>query len=125
MIYKGAKRGGSMAQPHPSEMMHYRLFATLIMFLTLLLGLGIGWFGGFSVGQRNAKQLLEEGRTAEATTVDEQAAAANDKQATEVKLAECYQETLGKERYNKWTAGEGLTVTEVIKIFPCENLKNQ
>ena len=109
-----------MAQPNQGEMMHYRLFATLIMFMTLLLGLGIGYFSGFSVGQQNALELLYKGQQAEAAAVQEQAKA-DDAAATT--LAKCYSEALGVERYQKWTAGEGLTVEEVFKVLPCESLK--
>lgn len=111
-----------MAQPHPGDMLHYRLFATLIMAITLLLGLGIGYFAGVSVGQQTAIQLLYKGQEAEAVAVQSKAETTAKSNAA---LAKCYEETLGVERYQKWTAGEGLTVEEVFKVLPCESLKTQ
>lgn len=113
-----------MAQVQSGDALQYRLFAKLIMFITLLLGLGIGYFAGVEVGEQNALELIQKGRTAEATTVDEQTATAKKSdEASATALAKCYEEGLGKDRYAKWTAGEGLTVEEVFKVLPCESLK--
>jgi hypothetical protein len=81
--------------------------------------MGIGFLGGFDVGQQNALELLQQGRTAEATTVQEKAAKS---ESDATALAKCYTDNLGTERYAKWSAGEGLTVEEVFKLLPCESL---
>ncbi|MEK7460887.1 MAG: hypothetical protein AAB647_01575 [Patescibacteria group bacterium] len=109
-----------MAQTKDTVDVHYRLFAILVMFITLLLGMGIGFLGGYDVGQQNAFELLQKGRTAEATTVQEKAEKSENNMAA---LAKCYTDNLGAERYAKWTAGEGLTVEEVFAVLPCESLK--
>ena len=108
-----------MTQTKDTPDVHYRLFAMLVVFITLLLGMGIGFFGGYDLGQQNAMEWLQAGRTAEATTVQAQAAKSDTNKAA---LAKCYTENLGAERYAKWTAGDGLTVDEVFKVLPCESL---
>lgn len=109
-----------MAQTPGTVDVHYRLFAILVMFITLLLGMGIGFLGGFDVGQQNALEMLQAGRSAEATTVQ----AKTKKSATDTTaLVKCYTEALGADRYAKWTSGEGLTVEEVFKVLPCESLE--
>ena len=108
-----------MAQFKDTVDVHYRLFATLLMFITLGLGMGIGFLGGFDVGQQNALVLLQQGRDAEATTVQEKAAKS---ESGATALAKCYTDNLGADRYAKWSAGEGLTVEEVFQVLPCESL---
>ena len=109
-----------MAQPQGTVDVHYRLFAMLVMFITLLLGMGIGYVGGFAMGKQDALELLQAGRDAEATTVQAQTKATTTDTAA---LTKCYTDALGADRYAKWTAGEGLTVEEVFKVLPCESLK--
>lgn len=102
--------------------LHYRLFAKLIMFLTLLLGGGIGFFVGVQVGQDNALTLLQEGRLAEQTTVQTTPSSAA---TTSAAVTKCYEETLGAVHYAEITAGtKELTVDEVFKLLPCTNLEN-
>lgn len=101
--------------------LHYRLFAKLIMFLTLLLGGGIGFFVGVQVGQDNALTLLQQGRLVEQTTVQATPTAAA---TTSDVVAKCYEETLGAAHYAEITAGtKELTVDEVFKLLPCTNLE--
>lgn len=58
-----------MAKESHSELNH-RLFAKLLMFLTLLLGGLVGYFVGYDMGEQNAIQLLEKGRISVETQVN-------------------------------------------------------
>lgn len=110
-----------MAQTSGTDL-HYRLFAKLLMFLTLLLGAGIGYGTGFQMGQQNAIRLLHEGRLAEQTTATDDATTDT---ATNDALTKCYEDTLGADRYAKIAAGSAeLTVDEVFQLLPCTNLKS-
>jgi len=58
-----------MAKSPVSELNH-RLFAKLLMFLTLLLGGFIGYFVGYDMGEQHAIELLEKGRESIESSVD-------------------------------------------------------
>lgn len=103
--------------------LHYRLFAKLLMFLTLFLGAGIGYASGFQMGQQNAIQLLQEGKLTEQTTANQSTATTDSEK--NAALSKCYEETLGTDRYAKITDGSAeLTVDEVFELLPCTNLAN-
>ena len=102
--------------------LHFRLFAKLLMFITLFLGLAIGYAGGFVLGQQNAMRLLYEGQQAADTNVDD---LDEEEMMMNQAVADCYKETLGVTRYSQIAAGQALTTAEVTKVRPCENLKNK
>lgn len=57
-----------MAKEHDAEtLMHFRLFAKLLMVLTFLFGGLGGYFFGFTMGQTNAREFLYAGQQAAET----------------------------------------------------------
>lgn len=101
--------------------MHHRLFAKFLMFVTLLLGGLVGYFAGFYVGQANAVKLLHEGELSSQTEVTSTPSAVA---TVDPKVAACYEETLGAERYAVITSNtDQLTVDEVFKLLPCTTIE--
>lgn len=95
------------------EDLHYRLFAKLLMFLTLLLGGAIGYFTGVTIGEERAKELIYEGLTLAQTSDD---SATIQKTA----LAACMKTKLGAVRFAEWEANATLTLNEISTILTCQ-----
>lgn len=95
------------------EDLHYRLFAKLLMFLTLLLGGAIGYFTGVMIGEERAKELIYEGLTIAQTSED---ITTIQKKA----LASCMKTKLGATRYAEWEANATLTLDEISIIVSCQ-----
>lgn len=106
------------------EKFHYRLFAKLLMFMTLVLGGAIGFVGGLEVGKQNALELIQEGRQVEKTSVNEDADSSTEATLSDAQV-KCYEDALGDERYAKYAEGEALTTEEVFKVLPCEDLESE
>ncbi|MBI4175039.1 hypothetical protein HY523_00295 [Candidatus Berkelbacteria bacterium] len=97
--------------------LHFRLFAKLLMFITLFLGIAIGYAGGFVMGQQNALALIYQGQQAADTMV------ADDIDAMSAAMVACYKEVLGSARYAQMQAGYALTTNESLQVQDCAELK--
>ena len=98
--------------------LHYRLFAKLLMFITLFLGMALGYTGGFVMGQQNALVLLYQGQQA----ADTVAADEEEDGLLNTAVADCYKEIFGATRYSQIAAGQSLTTAETVQVRSCEEL---
>lgn len=103
-----------------SDLLHFRLFAKLILFVALFLGGVVGYYVGFDNGEQHAKELLEAGRLSEETLVNSDVILSKKRQQMLSEAVQCYQQKLGSERYTAFVTGDDLTAEDVFAIMPCE-----
>ncbi len=105
------------------EKLHYRLFAKLIMFVTLLLGGFIGYVSGFNMGKQQTLELIQEGRQIEQTTARSTASTTTAADQLTSTQLECYQSSLGESAYTNFLAGTTLTADQETTVAACADVE--
>lgn len=100
------------------DKLHYRLFAKLLLFVTLLLGGFIGYVTGLAMGKQQTLELIQEGRQIERTTATGTADRTTASSLSADQLT-CYRALLGNDQYVKYLAGGSLTATQAARVATC------